>query len=405
VNAMRIRSRLAPITVLTMLCLLSCAPAAPAPSPTTAAAAKPPTAVPVQAPTALPAKPAESKPAPEKAPAAAADWETVLAAAKKEGKVAVAGAPGNLYREAMKGFEAKYPDIRLDYQGFNPVDFTTRFNQERQAGQYLWDVYINGPTTFDVTAKKAGDLAPLRPVLILPEVTDESVWLGGFQKAYLDSEKQYVFAFQAEVSPQVYVNRDVVPDSDLTTVQGLLDARWKGKIALHDPRVDGAGNGRIASWTGQLGEEFVRALMSQDVVLTRDTRQLTEWVVRGQYPIAIGIGGTDIFEFTKQGLGLNVQPLGAKTPEAWRLSAAFGAVRLVSNAPDLNAAQVFVNWLLSREGQTAWAQVAGRASRRLDVPRLEGLSPEPGIDYFDIDREENLALRDRAKQIAQEVLH
>ena len=117
-------------------------------------------------------------------------WDKVLADAKKEGKVAVAGPPGTAYRDVMRGFEKKYPEISLEFQGFTPANFAARFSKERQAGQYLWDVYITGPTSFDVTGKKAGDLDPLRPVLILPEVRDESAWLGGFQKAFLDSEKQ-----------------------------------------------------------------------------------------------------------------------------------------------------------------------------------------------------------------------
>jgi hypothetical protein len=40
----------------------------------------------------------------------------------------------------------------------------------------------------------------------------------------------------------------------------------------------------------------------------------------------------------------------------------------------------------------------------MDVPRITGLSPELGVDYFDIDREERLQLRDKAKEIAKAVL-
>jgi iron(III) transport system substrate-binding protein len=331
-------------------------------------------------------------------------WEEALAAAKREGKVAVAGPPGTSYRDVVRAFEKRYPQITLDYQGFTPRDFTSRFSKERQAGQYLWDVYITGPTSFDITAKKARDLDPIRPTFVLPDVRDENAWFGGFDRAFLDSEKQYIFAFQAQVTPQVLVNREFVTARELSSIKALLDLKWKGKIAIDDPRVDGAGNGRIALWAGQLGEEFVRALLKQDLVLTRDGRQLADWLARGKYPVAIGVGDTEIYELQKLGIGLKVEPLGGNAPEAWRLSTAWGAVRLVNKAPHPNAATVFVNWLLSKEGQTEWATKAGRPSRRMDVPRVAGQSPEPGIDYFDIDREERVKLRDRAKQIAKEVL-
>ena len=378
---MNVRERLSPLLSLALVLLAACSPAA-------APAAAP------AAPASAPAVPAGSQ----------GPWDTVLAAARQEGTVAVAGGPGADYREAIMEFRTRYPDIQVEYQGLNARDMQARFYQEREAGQYLWDVLINGPTTFDITAKKQGDLVPLRPALMLPEVLDESAWFGGFQQAFLDSEKQYVFAFQAEVSAQVYVNRDIVPESELSTIQGLLDPRWKGKIAIDDPRFDGAGSGRIAAWSGLLGDDFVRGFLRQDLVLTRDQRQLAEWVVRGRYPIGVGIGAGDLTRFQQEGVGVNVKPLGGKTPEAWRLSSGFGVVRLADKAPHPNAAKVLVNWLLSKDGQTAWVTKAARASRRLDVPQLPGISPDTAIDYYDIDREENLPLRDRAKELATEAL-
>ena len=331
-------------------------------------------------------------------------WDKVLADAKKEGKVAVAGPPGTAYREVMRGFEKKYPEITLEFQSFTPANFTARFSKERQAGQYLWDLYVTGPTGFDISAKKSGDLDPIRPLFILPEVLDEKAWFGGFDKAFLDSEKKYIFAFQAQITPQVLINREFVSEKDLNSIKGLLDPKWKGKIAINDPRVDGAGNGRIALWAGQLGEEFVRALLKQDLTLTRDDRQLADWLARGKFPIAIGVNDTDIAELQKLGVGAKVEPLGGKLAEAWRLSTGWGAARLVNKAPHINAATVYVNWLLSKEGQAAWASTVSRPSRRVDVPRVAGMSPEAGIDYFDIDREERVPLRDKAQEISKSVL-
>jgi iron(III) transport system substrate-binding protein len=332
------------------------------------------------------------------------EWDQVVAAARQEGAVVVAGPPGSGYRQALAEFEKRYPEIKLEYVGLGVSEWEPRFYRERQAGLFLWDVDIHGPTTFDVTRKNAGDLLPLRAALLLPELRDEAAWFGGFRQAFLDAEQRFVFSYQAEISAQVYVNRELVPESELSTIQGLLDPRWKGKIAIFDPRLDGAGNGRIAIWTGQLGEQFVRDLLRQDLGLTRDYRQLAEWLVRGRYPIAIGLSATELFAFTQEGLGRGAQPLGGKAPEAWRLSSGFGVVRLLSSPPHPNAATVLVNWLLSREGQRAWVANTDRPSRRLDVPRIEGQSPEPGVDYFDIDHEDTLPLRDRARDLSVEVL-
>ena len=333
------------------------------------------------------------------------DWSNALNGARKEGKVAVAGAPGQPYRDVVRAFEMKYPNIRLEYQGFRPTDFVPRFYKERQAGKFLWDVYFNGPTTFDVEAKKAGDLLSVRSAFILPEVADEKAWYGGFQNAFLDKEKQYIFSFQAEIGAQAYINREVIPEKELNSVESLTDPKWKGKIALYDPRIDGAGNGRIAVWIGVFGEEFVKSLLKQDLSITRDRRQLVEWVVRGRFPIGVAVSPPVLYQLQQQGVGTNVKPLGtSRTRGAYRLSSTNGVVRMINKSPQPNAARVFINWLLSKEGQTAWVKSTGEASRRLELQKLGGDPPEIGVSYFDIDQEDRLWLRERAKEISKEVL-
>ena len=82
----------------------------------------------------------------------------------------------------------------------------------------------------------------MRPLLVLPEVADESKWFGGFDGMYADKAKEYLPAFVASASFNVSVNRNAVPESDLTAEEQLVDPRWRGKIVLQDPR-GGAGLG------------------------------------------------------------------------------------------------------------------------------------------------------------------
>src|SRR6201988_5400744 len=76
-----------------------------------------------------------------------AKWDRVLADAPKEGKLAVGGPPGTAYRDVMRGFEKKYPEISLEFQGFTPANFISRLSKERRAGQDLWDVEVTGLTS------------------------------------------------------------------------------------------------------------------------------------------------------------------------------------------------------------------------------------------------------------------
>jgi ABC-type Fe3+ transport system substrate-binding protein len=68
------------------------------------------------------------------------------------------------------------------------------------------------------------------------------------------------------------------------------------------------------------------------------------------------------------------------------LSAQFGHLGILDRAPHPNAAKVFVNWLLSREGQQLWQNAQLQVSVRNDlddsaVPRE--WVPQPGVEYFD----------------------
>lgn len=72
-----------------------------------------------------------------------------------------------------------------------------------------------------------------------------------------------------------------------------------------------------------------------------------------------------------------------------------------------NATIIFINWLLTREGQTIFAKGMGNPSRRLDVP-TEGfdplLLPIPGNKYYDGDSEESLEAKKRWAVISKKVI-
>ena len=54
---------------------------------------------------------------------------------------------------------------------------------------------------------------------------------------------------------------------------------------------------------------------------------------------------------------------------------------LFNRAPNPNAAKIYVNWLLSKEGQTPFIQATGYVSARLDAPTDHALPwrvPIPG---------------------------
>jgi iron(III) transport system substrate-binding protein len=336
---------------------------------------------------------------------AQSSWQQTLAAAKREGRVIVAGPPVAAHREALMKFQAAFPDIKLELTTMSSGDYDVRVQREREADQYLWDVSVRGtgPSVFNQHIPN-GWYEPIKPAL-LPEVLDNTKWLGGFDAGFMDKGKRHVYAFGLDLSGNIYVNRDSAPESVLQKVEDLLDPRWKGKIAVYDPRIRGPGATAIVALRRALGDAGVkRLLVDQGAVVTNTTRQLAEWLVRGRYPIAIGATIAEVKRLQKEGVGLNTKRL---APPKEVVGPAWGALYLLNRAPNPNAARVFANWLLGRDAQTAWSHFADVNSRRVDVPTASpevAVDPKKLDDYLQINMEENEPHYAGAIQFSKQVL-
>ena len=95
------------------------------------------------------------------------EWDRVLQAAKKEGKVAMIGPVGADRRDALTiAFEKKY-GISVEYHADSGAGILPRLSAERKADRYLWDVVVTGTTTGLENLIPARVLDPLEPNLIL----------------------------------------------------------------------------------------------------------------------------------------------------------------------------------------------------------------------------------------------
>ena len=333
------------------------------------------------------------------------EWEQTLAAAKKEGRVAIAGPPQAAERGVLMQFQKTYPDIKLEYAGFISTEFFTRIRPERDARIHAWDLHIGGLGAATYKVLSEGWFQPIRPRLIFPEVTDDSKWLGGFDAGFADNKRTYVFAFASYLTYLVKVNRKVVPESELGSVSGILDPKWKGKIVVFDPRTGGAGALAMAALRQELGDEAIRKiLIDQQPVFSSDKRQVAEWVIRGRYPIGIGVADAYLTPFLDEGVGKEVESVKSKVVP---ISPGSGGLIVMNPAPHPNATTVFVNWLLSRETQAAWAKEGRTNSRRVDVPpgNPEAVPDRARLSqYFDANSEEGSRFFGEIVTLAQRLI-
>ena len=204
----------------------------------------------------------------------------------------------------------------------------------------------------------------------------------------------------------VYVNTDIVSPAEIKSFKDLASPKWSGKIVWEDPRQEGSGLNSALLFQLTYGEAFLRKLLSeQKIVFTRDRRQLTEWTVRGRYPIAVSLPKDQLKIFHEKGVGKNVKVV--EDPAfIYSLNPGFGAFGVLSRRPHPNAARVYVNLLLSKEGQTNWAtQSGGRNSRRLDVPLGDpDFAIKPAQKYIQAQSEKMIAQRLAITRLAKETI-
>ncbi len=374
----------------------------PAPASASAAAASVPASAPAGQASAA-SKPAEASTAAISV-ADQASWDKVVAAAQQEGTVALSLQPGDPFRAWMADFQKAYPGIKLEISQQNGRDFVSRITPERQAGKYAWDAYIGGSETGYGSLEPPGFLDPLKPV-VRPEIADNSKWLSGFDGGFVDKAGQFVYNVEGDVVPTVHINRDVIPESQLNRVEDINDAKWKGKLSVFDPRASGNGAATGAHWVMVKGGDWWRQVLELQPAISADYRQQEEWVVRGQYPIAIAGNNRILPDFQKQGLGLNVKPLAFDSEMGHRLNQSV-SLALINKRPHPNAAAVFMNWLLSQDGQTSFVKTTEQASRRLDAPKgPPGSTPDPAVKYLpSVNAESSANYVAEATKIAKEVL-
>ena len=328
------------------------------------------------------------------APSAAskADWDRTVAAAEKEGSVVLNSQPNLVWRDfIVKEFAKAYPKIELNFSIIPSDQFVARVRLERQTGKYLWDLGAAGAAA-GFTLYKDGAIDPLLPELVLPEVNNAAVW-GGWDEAFVDVPRKYVFSMSAFVlSP--YYNAAHVPHDKVAQL-GLgvmLDPAYVGKTAWQDPAVPGGGQS-YATLMRTLGDDNLRKLLiDQKAMLFAQQQQVVDAMARATAWFGIGPSVSALIAPYVQAGAIkaeDIQPLGNK-PEVSIISIAGNCLYVFNQRPHPNATRVFVNWILQKDVQDNLAKAIQQDSRRQDVPPTEppDQAPIKGAKYSVPQREE-----------------
>lgn len=301
--------------------------------------------------------------------AAAAEWEQLVAAATKEGELLVYGHSGTERRDVMLEFERAYPAIDVKITA-SPGDSAedARLQSEWQEGVFKWDVLAAGDRWLLGTYQKLDHLQPIEALIVRPDILNDANWLGGFRANFMDSAGRYIFMFHVFTAETAFIRTDLVSQSEIAVLGDLANPKFRGKIGWVDPRMGGMSAVQASFIYRTDGAEVVRQLLTtQQPKVFANAQQLMQNMLRtDEIWIGIGLDRPVLKKFTDEGLGKTIHKLECR--DCLQQGGTGGFLAVPKAAPHPNAAKLFVNWMLSSAGQTAWTRISKENSRRLDVP-------------------------------------
>jgi iron(III) transport system substrate-binding protein len=264
-----------------------------------------------------------------------ADWQKLVDAAKKEGKVAIytASIGSPFHKKVFDAFEKKY-GIKVELLEARASEVRERVRVEQAAGRFLGDLHHNGSTTTwlmtrDGNFQPHGDIPNIKNVEAIYQPDDIKI--------------------PAEViSYSLMVNKNIVkPADEPKSWKDLLDPKWQGKILSDDYRALGGGAVFFPVMLKAFGREFHEKLAAQKPVFSRDLQNSERRCARGEFPLYLPFNLQDLNNL--KGL-----PVKAVVPAEGRPYVRFD-ISTLKNGPHPNASRVLMNYYLEPESQLVFA--------------------------------------------------
>ncbi|MCC4114559.1 ABC transporter substrate-binding protein [Aromatoleum toluclasticum] len=294
-------------------------------------------------------------------PAAGAHAErdgTLYAAAVREGRVIVhAATDERIALPLIRAFEQRYPGVRVEYEDLNSGELSRRFLDETARGAAA-DVLWSSAVDLQIKLVNDGYAQPYRSTetAALPEW---AVW------------KNEAFGTTFEPVAIAYNRKLLTPAEMPATHAGLLRVlaqqpeRFRGKLATYEPSTSGLGfmlhtqdviANPVVFW--KLAEAFGRT----GTATLASTTEMLDRIASGEALIGYNVLGSYAL------LRAHQDPaIGVVLPRDYTLVLSRVAF-IARGARHPNAARLWLDYVLSREGQQLLAQNPGFFSVRDDVP-------------------------------------
>ncbi len=281
----------------------------------------------------------------------AADRESkLLEGAKKEGAFMLYSSMNATDAQPIiDAFNKKYPGVNAKFFRASSGDLYTKLVTEARGGQILWDVM---------------DIAPEYVSSLEQE---------GLFTAYDSPERNDLPASLRDANgiwTSLYLNDNVItwntklvkPEDAPKTYEDLLDPKWKSKISLDTEDYPWAYY-ILLSMGKEKGADFLTKLAAQKPQMIKGRTNQTNMLIAGEVSVSVAL--YDYMEIQQQQKGAPVE-FGYVEPVRLENE----PLMLAKKAAHPNAALLFLDWILGKDGQTTMVKITNRIPVRTDVATL-----------------------------------
>ncbi len=276
--------------------------------------------------------------------------------AKREGKVIVYGSETPQEAIAIhRVFNARYPFIGVEYiKAATVVRFEKVLFSAKQ-----------GKPAADLVTAIGGSTAAYFDAGVLMDLSNLPVW-GSYPKENKLQGKYLAGPFVRHWS--LAYDTGSVPKGEVpASWEDLLQPKWKGKVAANSITRSVTFTPLWYAWGAERATKFLEGLTANGLMLRKEGHEASLRLLEGgEYSFLITAGAYQVYQDQRKGAPVEWVALDPVPTTTGGLMAA------LKDAPHPNGVRIYVNWLLSEEGQRVFSQ----ATSTFPVhPKLSDLTP------------------------------
>jgi iron(III) transport system substrate-binding protein len=299
---------------------------------------------------------------------------SLIEGAKKEKRLVLYTAMRLLEADLLiDAFQKKYPFIKGEIFRANGETTLNRVLTEIQAGRWEFDV---------VTLTQMGPL--VRHKAVSPYMSPETT-------AYIAEFKDTAGTWSS-ISPLYYTvgyNTNIVPEKEAPKRwEDLLAPKWKGKISIDSEEYLWYAT-LLSVWGKEKTHRYMEALAKQDIQWRKGHALIAQLMAAGEFPVSI-IYAHRIEDMKKK--GAPVEWVSTIDP----IVVSIQRIALSRKPPHTHAAELFIDFVLSKEGQEIMRS-QGLIPARSDVEPLSQQMTQSKLKLKAVPQDFELSYHDHAQ--------